>query len=250
MRKKLIISLLTICLTPFIGISQNLSAIDIVKKADSKLRGNSSYSEMTMTIVRPTYERSISMKVWTMGNDYGLIKILSPAKEKGQGYVKRKKELWNWIPSIDRLIKMSSSVMSQSWMGSDFSNDDMVKESSMVNDYTDKLIKEEKVREFNCYKIEMTPKSSSAVVWGKVYIWIDKKEFVIIKIEDYDEENLLVQTLDYFDLKTFGDRKLPSKIELTPSDKKTNKTIITTTKADFNIKIDESFFSQQNLKKI
>ena len=249
MRKVLIISFLTFILTSFIGLSQNISAIDIVKKADAKLRGNSSYSEMTMTIVRPTYKLSISMKIWALGENYALIKILSPAKEKGQGYLKREKELWNWIPSIDKLIKMSSSVMSQSWMGSDFSNDDMIKESSMVNDYTDKLIKEEKIRESNCYKIEMTPKPSSAVVWGKVYVWIDKKEFVIVKIENYDEENILVQTIDYFDLKIFGDRKLPSRMEMVPNDKKGQKTIITTNKADFNIKIDKSFFSQVNLKK-
>jgi len=249
MRKVLIILFLTFISISFIGLSQNISAIDIVKKTDSKLRGNSSYSEMTMTILRPTYKRSISMKIWTMSDEYAIIKILSPAKEKGQGYLKREKELWNWIPSIDKLIKMSSSVMSQSWMGSDFSNDDMVKESSMGNDYTHKLIKEEKIRESNSYKIEMTPKPSSAVVWGKVYVWIDKKEFVIIKIENYDEENILVQTIDYFDLKTFGDRKLPSRMEMVPNDKKGQKTIISTTKADFNIKIDKSFFSQVNLKK-
>ncbi|MBP1629668.1 MAG: rane protein [Bacteroidetes bacterium] len=246
MRKILV--LIVLMVTQYSLISQNISAIDIIKKADSKLRGNSAYSEFTMIIIRPTYKRSISMKAWTKGNKYALIKILSPAKEKGQGFLKREKELWNWIPSIDRMIKMSSSIMSQSWMGSDLSNDDMIRESSMVNDYNHKLIKHEIIRGLNSYKLELIPKPNSAIVWGKVNIWIDKEYFTLVRIENYDQDNILVQTIEYFDLKTFGDRILPSRMEISPSDKKSNKTTLITNKADFNIKINESFFSQQNLK--
>jgi hypothetical protein len=247
--KKLILGLLGFSLSVTLS-AQTLSALDIVKKADSKMRGESSYSEMTMTIVRPTWQRSISMKVWTKGTDFALIKITAPAKDKGTGFVKRDKELWNWVPSIDRLIKMSASVMGQSWMGSDFTNDDMVRESSMVTDYTQKIAGEEAVREFDCYKIELTPLPNAAVVWGKVITWIEKGTFNIIKSQNLDESFELVQTMENYDFKQFGDRLLPSRMEMMPASGKGQKTVITISKAQYNIPMQESFFSQQNLKMI
>jgi len=247
--KKLILGLSGIVISVAMQ-AQTLSALDIVKKADSKMRGESSYSEMTMTIVRPAWQRSISMKAWTKGTNFALIKITAPAKDKGTGFVKRYKELWNWIPSIDRLIKMSSSVMGQSWMGSDFTNDDMVRESSMVKDYTQKIVNEEIVREFDCYKIELTPLPDAAVVWGKVITWIEKGTFSIIRTQNLDENFELVQTMENYDFKQFGDRLLPSRMEMTPASGKGQKTVITISKAQYNIPMQENFFSQQNLKTI
>jgi hypothetical protein len=230
--------------------AQNLSALDIVKRADSKMRGESSYSEMTMTIVRPTWERSISMKVWTKGTAYSLIKITAPAKDKGTGFLKRDKELWNWLPSIDRLIKMSSSIMGQSWMGSDFTNDDMVRESSMVTDYTQTLTGEEQIREFKCYRIELIPHPDAAVVWGKVIVWIDKENFNFIRTHNLDENFELAQTMENYDIKVYGDRSLPSRMEVTPASGAGQKTVITISKSQYNIPMQESFFSQQNLKSV
>ena len=247
--KKLIISLL--CISISVGLSaQGLSALEIVKKADSNSRGESSYAEMTMTIVRPTWQRSISMKIWTKGTHFALIKITDPAKDKGTGFLKRDKELWNWLPSIDRLIKMSSSVMGQSWMGSDFTNDDMVRESSMVTDYSQAIIGEETLRGFHCYKIELTPLPDAAVVWGKVITWIEKETYQIIRTENLDEDFQLAQTMENYDFKVFGDRTLPSRLEMTPADGKNQKTVITVSKAQYNTPIQESFFSQQNLKTV
>ena len=245
--KKLIFSLLGIGLSMAMS-GQTLSALEIVTRADSKSRGESSNSEMTMTIVRPTWQRSISMKVWSKGTDFALIKITEPAKDKGSGFLKRYKELWNWVPAIDRMIKMSSSVMGQSWMGSDFTNDDMVRESSMVKDYTQKLLGEEEVRGFNCYKIELLPLPDAPVVWGKVIVWIDKETFNFIRQENMDENFELAQTMENFDFKQFGDRLLPSRMEMTPADKTGQKTVITISKAQYNIPMEDSFFSQQNLK--
>ena len=224
------------------------SAKEIVTKADAKMRGESSYQEITMTIVRPAWQRTISMKAWSKGRDFALIKITAPAKDKDAGYLKRKNELWNWRPSIDRMIKMSSSVMGQSWMDSDFTNDDMVRESSIVLDYSHKLLGEEKIREFNCYKIELMPHENAAVVWGKVIVWIDKAGYNIVRSENYDESMELAQTSEGFDLKTFGDRSMLSRTELTPVDKKGFKTVMVINKAQFNQPIAETFFSQQNLK--
>jgi hypothetical protein len=243
--KKLILSLFG--LVSLSLSAQTLSALDIVTKADAKMRGNSSYMEMTMQVVRPKYTREISLKSWSKGENLALVKITAPAKDAGQGYLKINKDLWNWLPSIDRMVKMSASVMGQSWMGSDFTNDDMVKQSSMVTDYTPKIITEEQVREFSCWKIELTPKPNAAVVWGKIMTWIDKS-YNIIKTLYYDEDNSLVQTMENFDFKTFGDRQMPARMEMIPADKTGQKTVMIVSKAQYNQPINDNFFSQQNLK--
>ena len=246
--KNIIFSLIGFGLSLVVS-AQTPSALEIVTKSDAKMRGNSSYMEMTMTVVRPKYTREISMKSWSKGDNLALVKITAPAKDAGQGFLKVNKDLWNWVPSIDRLIKMSSSVMGQSWMGSDFTNDDMVRQSSTVTDYTHKILGEETIREFNCWKIELIPKPNAAVIWGKLISWIDKT-YNIIKTEQYDEDNILVQTMENFDFKRFGDREMPSRMEVTPAAKKGQKTVIKVTKAQYNQPINDNFFTQQNLKTI
>ena len=230
--------------------AQSLSALEIVKRADENRRGKSSYSEITMTIVRPTWTRDIGIKSWTKGTDYSLALITAPARDKGQAFLKRGKDLWNWQPSIGRMIKMSSSVMGQSWMGSDFTNDDLIRESSIVNDYSHRLETTDKVREFDCYKVILTPKDNAAVVWGKVISWISVTNFVEIKIEYYDEDNELVNTFNAYDLKTYGGRTLASRMEVVPADKPNQKTVMTVEKYDLDMAIEDSFFSQQNMQKV
>jgi len=120
--------------------AQQLSARDIVKKADEKFNGEKSgYSVMSMTIVRPSWQRTVEFKSWSLGDDYALTLITAPAREKGQTFLKRGTEMWNWNPSINRLIKLPPSMMSQGWMGSDYTNDDILRESSVVNDYNHSL---------------------------------------------------------------------------------------------------------------
>lgn len=232
------------------GNAQNLTATEIVKRADDNRRGSSSYSEFTMTILRPTWKREIGIKSWAKGDDFSLTLITSPARDKGQTFLKRQKDLWNWQPSINRMIKMSSSVMGQSWMGSDFTNDDMVRESSIVNDYTHQSDGTETIREYDCYKVILTPKEDAAVVWGKVITWICMKDFVEIKTEFYDEDNVLINTFDGYDIMTFGKRRLPSRMEVIPADKPNQKTVMTVKKYDFDITIQADFFSQQNMKRM
>ena len=135
-------------------------------------------------------------------------------------------------------------------MGSDFTNDDMVRESSTVNDYTHQLAGRERVREFDCYKIILTPKENAAVVWGKVITWISVNDFVEIKTEFYDEDNILVNTFNAFDIKSFGSRRLATRIEVVPAERPNQKTVMTISNYEFDINIDESFFSQQNMRRV
>jgi len=230
--------------------SQELSAKEIIKIADEKNRGETMQSEMTMTIVRPKWERTVSMKSWSKGDKYFMIYITAPAKEKGQVFLKVDKEMWNYVPTISRMIKIPPSMMMQSWMGSDFTNDDLVKQSSIVVDYDHTLLAEETVRKKACYKIELIPHEDAAVVWGKIISWVTIDGYLLWKSEYYDEDGYLQNTQNAYDIKNFGDRNLPSKIDLIPADKENEKTIIYFKNSIFNEPIDDSFFSKQNMKKV
>jgi outer membrane lipoprotein-sorting protein len=223
---------------------------EIIRQSDEKFRGTSSEGEMTMIIERPTWSREVTMKNWSLGNEFSLIYITAPAKEKGQVFLKRENEMWNWVPNIERMIKIPPSMMMQSWMGSDFTNDDLVRESSIVNDYTHKLIGEETVNGYECYKAELIPLDDAPVVWGKVILWISKKEYYWLKGEYYDEDGILVNTEMLSEIKQMDDRKIPTRMEMIPADEPGNKTIIIFKNMKFSVKIEESFFSQQNMKRI
>jgi outer membrane lipoprotein-sorting protein len=231
-----------------IVLAQNVK--EIVRKADEKFRGVSSQSEMTMVIKRPTWSRTISMKSWTLGNDYSFYYISAPAIEKGQVFLKRINEMWNYLPSIERMMKIPPSMMLQSWMGSDFTNDDLIKESSLVNDYDHSLVGEEQLQGYDCHKILLAPKEDAPVVWGKIVMWISKQESLWLKGEYYDDEGILVNTEILSDVKQMDDRKLPVKLEMIPMNKPGQKTTLTFNRIKFNLQLDESFFSQGNMRKV
>jgi outer membrane lipoprotein-sorting protein len=243
--------IILICiLIPFLAATQELTAKEIIAKADEKTRGLSSQGEMTMSIVRPNWSRTVSLKTWSKGTEYSIILITAPAKEKGQVFLKRKNEMWNWVPSIDKMIKIPPSMMLQSWMGSDFTNDDLVKQSSIVTDYTHKLLGKEMIRGEECYKIELVPLPEASVVWGKIVSWITVKGYNLWRSEYFDEDMVLVNEEDAFDIKRMGDREIPTRMEMAPVTKKGNKTVLLINTIRFNLPIGESFFSQQNMKKV
>ena len=205
---------------------------------------------MEMTLVRPKYTRSISMKSWSLGNEFFLIYITAPARDKGQVFLKRHNEMWNWMPSISRMIKIPPSMMAQNWMGSDFTNDDLVRMNSLVNDYDHTLAGEERVEGYDCYKIEMIPKPQAAVVWGKLVLWVAKEDNYQLKAEYYDEDFELINRMEASEVKLFDDRKLPSKLIMTPMNKPGQQTIMDYKTINFSVDLPESFFSQQNMKRV
>ena len=233
-----------------LSIGQNLTAKEIVQKMDDNAFGGRLKSTMKMTIIRPTWTRTMALKSWADGDDYSLILITSPAREKGISYLKRAKEMWNFQPSIDRTVKMPPSMMMQSWMGSDFKNDDLVRQSSIVEDYTHKLLGKETIDGRECYKIEMVPDEDAPVVWGKVIIWIDVKDFLNLKTEHYDEDNDLVDTILGEDVQKMGGRTLPARMVLLPADETGHKTIMEYQSIEFDTKFEDRFFSTQNMKRV
>ena len=230
---------------------QNLSATEIIKKADEKFNGEkSSLMVMSMTIIRPTWQRTVEFKNWTLDKEYALTLITAPAKDVGQTFLKRGTDMWSWNPSINRLIKLPPSMMSQGWMGSDYTNDDILKESSVVTDYTHEIAGEENIGGRDCYRIKMVAKDDAAVIWGYQTRWVDKKEFLVMKAELFDEEGVLIRTETGSDIKTMDGRVIQTKIELVPADEPGNKTVIAIKEIKFNIPLKETFFSQQNMKSI
>lgn len=225
-------------------------AKEIVRKADDKAKGKTSVSNISIQTIRPKWTREMTVKAWTKGTDLTMILILTPAKEKGVVYLKRKKEVWNWIPSIERNIKMPPSMMSQSWMGTDFTNDDLVKEASILEDYDHSFLEEIEIEGRSCHKIQMIPKPKSAVVWGKVIMCIDKKDFMMLQVEYFDEDGSLINTMRCSDIKMLGGRLLPARMEMVPADKKGHKTILQYKSLVFDTPMEDTFFSTQNITKV
>jgi outer membrane lipoprotein-sorting protein len=225
-------------------------ALEIVKKADEKMRGKTSQAEMVIRTIRPTWSREMSVKTWLKGNDYALILILEPIKDKGIVFLKRKKEVWNWLPTLERSIKLPPSMMTQSWMGTDFTNDDLVKESSIVNDYDHSILGDTTVQGRDCYKIQMLPKPEAAVVWGKLMVCIDKKDFMELYSRFYDEDGILINTLTASNIKTMDGRLIPTRLEMVPADKKNQKTEILYNKITFDRPIEADFFTIEKMRNI
>ena len=164
--------------------------------------------------------------------------------------MKRNKEIWNYMPSIERKIKLPPSMMMQSWMGTDLTNDDLVKQSSMVTDYHHKILGEEEVEGLLCWKLELIPKEEAAVVWGKILIWIDKKDYMQMKAEFYDEDNFLVNSMLSSKPKMFDGKKLPSILEFIPWEKEGNKTIIEYQVLQFDKTIKDEIFTIRYMKRL
>ncbi|MDZ7744056.1 MAG: outer membrane lipoprotein-sorting protein [Bacteroidota bacterium] len=252
MKTKLITTLMLAMLTGagHILLAQQHDAREIVRKATDKLNGESSKGIMKMQIIRPTWTREIEMKVWSLGTDYYMIYITAPAREEGQVFLKRSEDMWNYMPNINRMIKIPPSMMMQSWMGSDFTNNDLVKVSSMVDDYTHMIIGEDTLQGYDCRIIEFTPKPNAAVVWGKIEMWISKDELYELKALYYNEDGELVNKELMSEVEQMGDRKLPSHMEMIPVDKKGQKTVMDFIEMEFNVDISEDFFSIQNMKRV
>ena len=226
-------------------------ANNILKQSEEKIRGvKSSYTEMIITVVRPKWKKEMTMKGWSVGEDYFTSVVLSPAKEKGTVFLKRENEVWNYVPSIERTIKLPPSMMMQNWMGTDFTNDDLVQRSSITDDYTNTIIGEETIDDLDCWIIQLIPKEDAPVVWGKLIMWIDKKDYMQLKTQFFDEYDDMVNVMNSKIIKNFGGKKLPSVIEFVPLEKEGNKTIVERLIWKFDIDINERFFMPNYMKNL
>lgn len=232
------------------SIAFSQTANDIIRQSEEKFRGTSSHGIIEIKIVRPTWERIMTATTWNQGSENSMILISAPARDAGTVFLKKDREIWNYLPTVNRTIKMPPSMLAQSWMGSDFNNDDLVKESSMISDYTHQLLREELLRGKQCYVIESTPNDDAPVVWGKLVSWVTKDQLLQWKTEFYDEEGVLVQKMEGFDAREFDGRILPARFRMTPMDEDENYTEMEYKMLEFDTEYNAQFFSVQNMKRI
>ncbi|MBD3419076.1 MAG: outer membrane lipoprotein-sorting protein [Chitinivibrionales bacterium] len=230
--------------------ADTLTATNIISRADQKMRGTTSTSSMSMTVKRPDWQRSISMQTWSKGDSFSLVLITAPPREEGQVFLKRHTNMWNWIPRISRMVKIPPSMMSQSWMGSDFSNNDLLRESSIVTDYEHAKAGVEPVDSFVCWKLKLTPKPQAPVVWTSVHAWIDTSLFVEVKADYFSGDRQLAETMHFSRVRSMDGRMIPTRFTLIPHDKQHHRTVMDIESIDFNVKLDDKFFSKQNARRV
>lgn len=226
------------------------NAEEIIKRSEENMRGMTMKGVMSIKTVRPSWSREMSINIWLKGDDFAMVLIKSPEKDKGVTFLKRKKEVWNWMPILEKTIKLPPSMMSQSWMGTDYSNDYLVKQSSLTSDFNSVLQNDSTIDLKPCWKVVLTPKENAAVIWGKVILFIDKTDYLQLRNEYYDEDGTPLNIVHATNIGKMGGRNLPIVFEMTLKEKPGNKTIITYQSIVFDGPIDDSFFSTENMKRI
>ena len=220
----------------------------ILEKMDKLYRADTSYAKFSMTIVTPDWQRTLELEAWTEGLDKTFILIDSPLKDRGTTTLRVKTEMWNYFPKIDKVMRVPPSMMMGSWMGSDFNNDDLVKESTFINDYTGQLVQPAEAQP-GYYYLELKPKAATVTVWAKITAVVQKEGYLPVTETYYDEKGKPMRVIEFKEVKELGGRRIPSVMELTPISKPGHRTTITYTEAQFNQPLPANTFSLQNLQK-
>ena len=221
---------------------------DLLNSTDDMYRGESSEGTVQMNVKTARWERSMSMKMWTKGTEKSLIIIESPPKEAGMATLKVEDNIWNYLPKVDRTMKVPASMMSGSWMGSHFSNDDLVKESRMAEDYTFEMTEKPADNAAGEYVITCTPKPDAPVVWGKVVVKILGSNELPTEITYWDEKGNLKRTMSFSDIQDVGGREAPTRMKLVPSDKPDEYTEVIYSDITYDVDVPDETFTLQALK--
>jgi len=219
----------------------------LVRAAFDHYRGKASTGTAEMTIHRPSWERSMTMDIWTEGDAQSLVRITAPAKDEGNGTLKKGQDMWLFNPKVNRTIKLPPSMMSQSWMGSDFSNNDLAKTDSLVNDYDHRVTSTDSRDGHTVYTIQSTPHPGAPVVWGSLELEI-RDDHVLLAERFYDEDGALVKTLTGSDIKTLGGRILPATLRMQKADKDGEWTELHYTELSFQNSLPDRLFTLTNLR--
>jgi outer membrane lipoprotein-sorting protein len=219
----------------------------VLKKMDDLYRSESSRSEVVMEVVTPHWERTLDMSVWTKGDDKTFIRIHSPLKEKGMGTLRIENAMWNYLPKTHKVMKIPPSMMMGSWMGSDFTNDDIVDEITYLHDYTHEWTDVDSPEEGVLY-IKLTPKDGVPVVWGYLVMAVRESDVLPVWERYYDEKGRLMRTMTFSDIKRFGSRTLPSTMEVVPANKEGHRTTVRYEKCEFNVALEDDIFTLRNLR--
>jgi outer membrane lipoprotein-sorting protein len=221
----------------------------IVDRVDRLLRGESSEGELTMSVVTRRWTRTLTMVIWSEGTEKALIKVTAPAKEAGTATLKTGDDMWNYLPKIDRTVRVPTSMMMASWMGSHFTNDDLVKESRLVRDY-DIVVEFSGARDgVDVWEFVLTPKPEAPVVWGKIVFQVRQKDLMPVWARYYGDDGAHKRTLTFARYKVMGGRLVPTAMTVTPTDKPDESTVITYTRLAFDVRLPPDTFSLGALKR-
>jgi hypothetical protein len=224
------------------------TAREIVDRVDRMLRGASSQGDMVMEIATAHWTRSLEMRVFSLGTAYALVRVVGPPREAGTATLKVNDEVWNYLPRVDRTIKVPPSLMMGAWMGSHFTNDDLVKESRMIDDYDIAIGFEGDRDGVSVWEFVLTPKPAAPVVWGKVVEQVRKADLMPTWARYYDERGNLERTMTFSEFRTFGTRLVPSVMTVRPADKPDERTTIRYRQLEFDVRLNADFFSLRNLQ--
>ena len=211
------------------------------------MRGKTSISTVKMTIHRPDWERAITIKAWTKGQNDSIFWIIAPPKDKGNGTLKKKREMWMYNPKINRAIKIPPSMMSQAWMGSDFSNDDLSKTESLINDYSHEIVGTETHEGKKVYLIKSMPKPEAPVVWGMQRLKI-REDYIFLRQEFYDEDLKLVKALTALQIRMLGGKLFPRVWKMQKADVKDEYTVLEYEELFFDQALPDRLFTLTSLK--
>ncbi len=225
------------------------TAEEIIDHVDRILRGESSRGVATMEVVTENWERNMTMEVWSLGTDHALIRITAPKKEEGTATLKAGNEIWNYLPRVDRTIKIPASMMMGAWMGSHFTNNDLVKESRMADDYTFELTYDGKQKGHEVVEVTCLPKPEAPVVWGKVVVTALKRVYLPINIKYYDEDFKLARIMSFSEVNDMNGRTMPTLMTIVPKDKPQESTIIKYKTIEFDLDLRDRIFSLRNLQR-
>jgi hypothetical protein len=218
---------------------------ELVRDVEQQYHGTSSHALTIMQVRTAYWERTLEMEAWSLGRDYFLVRILEPAKERGVATLKRDREVWNYLPKVDRTIKVPPSMMGGSWMGSHITNDDLVKASHVDQDYTFRLLEESA----DHWLIECVPRPEAAVVWGKIVYRLRKSPRVPEQIDYFDEDQQRVREILFSEVRTLGDRTVPLRLTVTPLDKPGEQTVLQYRELTFGVPVDQGFFNLRSLQR-
>lgn len=237
----------SLILLPYTQILYANEAQDIVRAAIDYWRGTSSYFEMTMTIHRPNWERSMSIRTWTQGDNQSLVRVTAPKKDKGNSTLIDNNNMWNFSPKINRVIKIPSSMMGQSWMGSDFSNKDISRVDDIIDQYSHSILSEEEQDDYIVYHIECIPHEDAPVVWGKEILNI-RNDNVVLEHRFYDQDNELIKRLQSLEIGEMGGRMIVTRQRMERVDEPSEWTEIRIDSMQYDLKLSDSLFTLSNLR--
>jgi outer membrane lipoprotein-sorting protein len=223
------------------------NARQIVRDAWDYWRGTSSYAEMTMTIHRPDWERSMSMRAWTQGQKKSLVRVTAPKKDKGNGTLMDDNNMWSYSPKVNRIIKVPSSMMGQSWMGSDFSNKDVSRADDIVEQYDHSIVSIEDVDGQTVYEIEAIPKEDAAVVWGKEVLTV-RDDKILLAEDFYDQDGILVKSMTALEIGEMGGRVIAIRQRMQKTDTPDEWTEMQVLDTEYDVELADSLFTLSNLR--